>query len=413
MSRTITNILVIASILLALAILGGLVWANTVYVRANPLEKDFLVPWLGARTFLQYGDSPYGEPATQRAQIVYYGRLATEAEDPLQLGLPFPLELFYFPFALVTDYALARAIWMACLEIALVALAFLSLRLTGWKPARTLLPLVLLFSLFWIYGAFSLASGSAIGFLALAMAGFLLALQEGRDELAGMLLLLSLSAPRMTGVFFLFILWWIFYHRRWRVVWGFLMGLLLLLALSFLLLPDWFLSFLRGLLPSLSNNPGLSLTRFLASWSPVAGPRLGWVISAGLLLVLFIEWGNTLRKDPRQFLWTVSLTLVATPFLGIPMRPNDYVFLFIPLVLFLSILAERWSRRGRWGVAGIALLVILVGSWLLPLQLGEANAPATLRHSLHFLLPVLLLIGLYWMRWWFIYSRRAGVEALP
>jgi hypothetical protein len=411
MSRTLTNIFIIAMIFLALAILGGLVWANTVYVRAYPLEKDFLVPWLGARTFLQYGDSPYGEPATQRAQIVYYGRLATEDEDPLQLWLPFPVELFYFPFALVTDYALARAIWMTCLEIALVALALLSLRLTGWEPARTLLPIVLLFSLFWVYGAFSLAGGSGIGFLALAMVGFLLALREERDELAGMLLLLSLSAPRMTGVFLFFILWWIFYHRRWRVVWGFLMGLLLLLALSFLFLPDWFLSFLKGLLPYISNNPGLSLTSILASWSPVAGPRLGWVISAGLLLVLFIEWGNTLRKDFRQFLWTVSLTLAATPLLGIPMLLKEYVFLFIPLALFLSILAERWSRPRRWGVAGIVLIVILAGSWLLTLKLSAANAYAALADSLFLLLPVLLIFGLYWMRWWFIHPRRTGLQS--
>jgi hypothetical protein len=302
---------------------------------------------------------------------------------------------------------------MTCLEIALVALALLSLRLTGWKPARTLLPLVLLFPLLWVYGAFSLAICSGIGFLALAMAGFLLALREERDELAGLLLLLSLSAPRMTGVFLFFILWWIFYHRRWRVVWGFLMGLLLLLALSFLLLPDWFLPFLKGQLSYISNNPGLSLTSILASWSPVVGPRLGWVFSGGLLLVLFIEWGNTLRKDSRQFFWTVSLTLAATPLLGIPMLPGEYVFLFIPLVLFLSILAEHWSRPRRWGVAGIVLVVILVGLWLLTLKLSAVNAYAALADSLFLFLPVLLTFGLYWMRWWFIHPRPTGFKTLP
>ena len=128
MSRRFANIFIIVSILVALAILGGLVWANMLYVRTQTVEKNFLVPWLGARTFLQYGESPYDTPATQRAQIVYYGRLADEGQDPLILWLPFPVELFYLPFALVTDYVLARAIWMTCLEIALVALAFLSLR---------------------------------------------------------------------------------------------------------------------------------------------------------------------------------------------------------------------------------------------------------------------------------------------
>ena len=151
MSRSLTVLTAILLICLALAALGGLVWANTQYVRAQPPEKDFLVPWLGMRTFLQYGDSPYSDPATQRAQILYYGRLAAPGQDPLMLWLPFPVELFYFPIALVNDYVLARAIWMTCLEIALVALAFLSLRLTGWKPGRIFLPVILLFPLLWVY----------------------------------------------------------------------------------------------------------------------------------------------------------------------------------------------------------------------------------------------------------------------
>jgi hypothetical protein len=412
MSRNLTRIAIVFAAFLALAILGGLVWANTVYVRDQPVEKDFLIPWLAARTFIQYGDSPYGEPAVQRAQIVYYGKLATEDEDQLQLWLPMPVELFYFPFALTTDYVLAYSLWMTFLEIALVALGFLSLRLTGWQPARTLLPFVLLFPVLWIYGAFSLNSGTGVGFIVLAMAGLLLALREERDELAGGLLLLVLFAPRMTVVFLFFITWWIIYHRRWRILWGFLMSLILLLALSFLFLPDWFIPFLGGLLTHLSNTPGFPLTNIFASWSPVIGPRVGWVISGGLLLVLFIEWGNTLRKDSRHFLWTVSLTLVATPLLGIPMLPGEYVFLFIPLVLFLSILDERWSRPRRWGVAGIALIVILAGSWLLPLRLSSANANTALTDFLFLLLPVLLLIGLYWMRWWYIRPRHAEIMSL-
>ena len=145
MHRTSVALSAVLIAFLSVAILGGLVWANTIFVRSKPVEKDFLIPWLGARTFLQYGESPYGTPATQRAQIIYYGRLAAEGQDPLLLRLPFPVEIFFFPIALVPDYSLAMAIWMTCLEIALVALGFLSVRLTGWKPGRVFLPLVLLF----------------------------------------------------------------------------------------------------------------------------------------------------------------------------------------------------------------------------------------------------------------------------
>ena len=320
--------------------------------------------------------------------------------------------LLYFPIALVNDYVLARAIWMTCLEIALIALAFLSLRLTGWKPGRIFLPVILLFPLLWVYGVFSLDSGSAAGFIALALAGFLLALRNESDELAGGLLILLVSSARFTGVLAFFIFWWIFYQRRWRVLWGFLMALAVLLGLAFLFLPGWFLPFLSGLLSHFSYNPGFTSTGIFASWSPVVGQRLGWVLAAVLLLVLFFEWGNTLAKDFRAFLWMVCLTVSVTPLLGIPMVPKEYVILILPLMLFLALLAERRPWLKRWGVPGIVLL-ILGGLWMLTLALVTANAYVAPGQPSDPVPAVLLVFGLYWMRWWFFHTVPTGLETPP
>ena len=412
MSRTVTVVTAIVLICLAIAALGGLVWANTMYVRAQPAEKDFLVPWLGARTFIQYGDSPYSDPASQRAQIIYYGRLAAPGQDPLALWLPLPVELFYFPIALVNDYVLARAIWMTCLEIALVALAFLSMRLTGWKPGRIFFPVILLFPMMWVYGAFSMDSGSAAGFIALALAGFLLALRSERDELAGGLLILMVSSARFMGVLAFFIFWWIFYQRRWRVLWGFLMGLAVLLGLAFLFLPGWFMPTLSGLLAHFLYNPGFSSTGILASWSPVVGQRLGWILAGILLLVLFFEWGNTLAKDFRAFLWMACLTVSVTPLLGIPMDPKEYLILFTPLMVFLALLGERRPWLKRWGVPGI-VIIIVAGLWALTIGLVAASAYTAMLDTLILCLPVLIMAGLYWMRWWFIHPVPSGLGTPP
>ncbi len=403
-------LLVILIVCLALAALGGLVWVNTINARYQPVEKEFLVPWLGARTFLQYGDSPYGEPATQRAQVVFYGRLAVKGQDPLNLWLPFPVELFYFPFALVPDYILARAIWMTCLEVALVAVGYLSLQLIGWKPGLVSLPIILLFPILSVHGTLSLFSGAASGFIALALVGFLLALRSERDELAGGLLVLLVSAPRLTGVLALFIFWWIFYHRRWRLLWGFLMSLAVLLGLSFLFVPDWVVPFLRGLLLHFTYNPGYYSPGIFSSWSPVVGQRLGWLLAAGMLAVLFFEWRDTRAKKFRAFLWTVGLTLSMTPLLGIPMFPMDYPVLIIPLVLFMAILSERRPWFKRWGMAGILLVAFAAGSWFLTLALIRANDYATLLNVLILLPPVLLALGLAWMRWWYLHAMPAGLE---
>jgi hypothetical protein len=412
MSRTLTALTTILLVILAIAAIGGLVWANTIYARAHPGERDFFVPWLAARTYLVYGDSPYSTPAAQRAQVVLYGHMAGENQDPLRLSIPFPVELIYFPFALVSDYILARALWMTCLEIALAALAFLSLQLTGWKPARTLLAFIVLFSVIWVYGFLPLAGASAVIFVAPAVAGLLLALRDGRDELAGALLVFPFFKPEIAGLLVLLILWWAIYHRRPRIVAGFLMTLAILLALSFFILLNWWMPFFGGWVSHISYNPGITPGSILALWWPVFGPRLGWILTAIILVVLFIEWRAIRRKDFRHLLWTASLTLAAAPLLGIPVSSTDCVLLFFPLVLFLSILAERWSHPGRWGISGIVLIIIFLALWLANAGLGFPDASAP-NNFMALIFSILLVLGLYWMRWWAVRPPRTWSDSLP
>jgi hypothetical protein len=393
--------LIISSLLL-FSILGGLVWANTQYSQNHPGGRDFLVQWLGARTLLQYGNNPYDDPATQRAQIVYYGRLANAGEDPLHLFVPFPIELFFIPFALTSNYGLARGFWMTLLEAALAAMGYLSLRLTVWKPSRILLTVILIFSILWVYDFIPLISDQSIIFVGLSITGLLLAIREERDELAGALMLLPLFSPEIAGVFVLFILWWTIYHRRWRILGGSLMTVVILLAIGFFLLPGWFEPFVKGWISHLNFNPGLTPGIILGSWWPVLGQRLGWVLTAFMLLILFLEWRAVRKKNFRHFLWTACITLAATPFLGIPVSPKDYVVLFLPLTLFLVILGERWSHHMKWGLTYLVLVLIFVGSWFLSGYLWLRSSSSSSIVVFTLLLPGFVMIGLYWMRWWAI-----------
>jgi len=412
MSRTLTLIAILLSILVSIVLLGGLVWTNTLFVQNHPLEKDFLVPWLGARTLLQYGDNPYGDAATQRAQIVYYGRLAVEGEDPLLLSVAFPLELFYFPFALIPNYPLARGFWMTLIEIALVALGLTSLRLTGWRPVSSLLPVLLLFSVFWVYGFTAILKGGAVVFIALAVVGSLLAIQTHQDELAGALLVIPLFKMGITTGFMVFILWWMFYHRRWRILAGILMALIVLLGLTFLFLPNWFFPFVRGVIAHFIYQPGLTPGQMLGTWWPSVGPRLGWMLTGIGLVALLLEWRATRGDDPRQFILTACLTLAITPLLGIPYSAQDVLLLFIPLIMFLTILGERWHRLKGWGISGITLIILFFLSWLQPAIKYLGGNTKSWEGLVPMIFPILLTIGLYWMRWWAIHTPRTWSDSL-
>jgi hypothetical protein len=180
------------------------------------------------------------------------------------------------------------------------------------------------------------------------------------------------------------------------------MALGILLLLSFLLLPDWIMPFVRGLYWHTIHNPGLSFYRLLGSIWPVVGPRLGWALTAFLLVMLFVEWREVCYKDFRHTLWTVCLTLAITPLLGFPLAVNDFAILVLPLFLIATILGERWPGRRLRGPAGTVLVAAWIALWGLALAPGLAP-----------LLPILLVIGLYWIKWWAVRPPRTALEILP
>ena len=198
----------------------------------------------------------------------------------------------------------------------------------------------------------------------------------------------------------IFILWWALYHRRGRLIAGFLMTLTIILAASFFILSNWFLPFIAGVISHIKFLPYLSPAAIFTSWWPVVGPRLGWLLTGFLLIVLFLEWRNVRNKDFRHILWTSCLTLAITPLIGIPVVPENYILLFFPLILFLSILAERWSRPGRWSAAAIVLIAVILIFWGITGSMSLAGSFTALSDVLALVFPIVLLVGLYWMRWW-------------
>jgi hypothetical protein len=398
-----TLLTLVGVIVLACAVVGGMLWGNMHHSRTLPGEKDFFVPWLAARTFLEFGDSPYSEAATQRAQVVYYESMVGAGEDPLILWLPLPALLLYFPLAFLPDYNLAHGIWLVISETALVGIAWLAASLIGWKPRLFMLFSLLIMPIVWVYGLLDLINASPIPLALLALLGSLQLFQHKQDEFAGILLTLPIF---MAGTFFLpilYLLWLVIRLRRWRVLAGLGMSLLLLTLISFLLLPGWIYPFLRGLVSHGLYSQTISLFRVLAGISPVVGLRAGWVIAALLALLLIFEWRKAGTKDARTQVWAVSLSLVLTPLMGVPLPLTAFTSLLIPAILIATTLSDRW-RGGRRRVLGVIILLLLgLVSWLLL---------STSRSGSILVIPCLLLIGLYWMRWWIIRPPQTYYETL-
>ena len=65
--------------------------------------------WVGTRQFLMKAQSPYSEATTQEIQQRFYGRAARNNEDQVLFVYPFYSIFIFGPFAMISDYNMARA----------------------------------------------------------------------------------------------------------------------------------------------------------------------------------------------------------------------------------------------------------------------------------------------------------------
>jgi len=152
-------IFIFAALLIVLALMT---LANYKFAKNNPGGTDFLVHWVGTRNFFTTGTSPYSDDTALKIQTIVYGRAAQAGEHELRVAYPLYSIFFFAPFALISNFTLARAFWLTLLEVCLIVIAILSLRLTFWKPKPWLFGVLLLFTIVSYNGARPLINGNAV-----------------------------------------------------------------------------------------------------------------------------------------------------------------------------------------------------------------------------------------------------------
>ncbi len=397
-SNLITIVILTAAVL---TVLGLLTWGNYRFSIENPGGNDFLVHWVGTRSLIRDGLDPYSEEVAIRIQTAAYGHPAGEGEHQLRVAYPLYSVIVFLPFALVGDFALARALWMTALEVGLVALTFLSLRLARWRVGPIMLVFLLLFSLLWYHGFRPLINGNAVILVTLGLAAGFLALRAGADELAGVLFAFTTIKPQIVVLVLAFVVLWAFSRGRTRVVTWMVGTVILLVASAALIVPNWIVENLREVILYPSYNPPGTPRAAFMQWWPAFGSRVGWALTGIMAVTILVEWWSNRNAEFPAFYWAACLTLAAGQWVGIQTDPGNFVVLFPALVLVLAQFADRWKMVGRFVVV-VMLLLLLAGIWAIFLNTIEYTYQPIQSPIMFFPLPAFLLITLYWVRWWAI-----------
>jgi hypothetical protein len=386
-------------------------WAQFTLPEAPSLGAGFRINWTASRAFILAGESPYSDLVALRNQVAIYGRSAQPGEPELHFTSPLYATAVVAPFSLIPDFDLARALWSSALQVAVLALLFICLPLTGWRPALWLLLLLLLFSLLWYHALSAILNGSLVILAAVLAGGCLLALKDERDELAGVLLAFATIKPQVVLLLVLFVLFWTLSRRKWALIFWFMVGLIFLFLGGMFFNSTWPLEYLLAVQRYLATAPLNTPAAIFSQWWPGIGLRLGWGLSGLMAIILLIEWYLARGQNFRWFLWTACLTLVISQWIGIPTNPHNYFILFIPLMLVLASWEGHWASPGRLVIV-LLLLVVFFGLWALFYYTSRLPVFGDPHPLMFFPLPAMLLVGLYWVRFWAVRPSHLLIETL-
>lgn len=415
-------------IIVALLIVLAAIFALNMYLaRTIPGGEWLFQRWNGARAFLGIGnvtspDEMYGTTLAQEVQQLVYERNAFADEYRYVLNDPFYVVLFYVPLVILPNlinalfpaadvgFEFVRALWMLLSVLALVFIVLISFRLSEWDPPRGLFVILMGFGLFSLFSLVALITGSPVIFLTLLYLSVLLALRSFSDELAGALLCLAAYQWEVGALFFLFLLIFVVANRRWGVLAGLGMSLLVLLIISFLIYPSWGLPYIRAVISGLFQGSLINAGSILAEWLPDINFSLGGVLAVIAVGLVVIESLGAINAPFRRVLWVACLALAATPLAGLAIFPANFVVLLPSLILVVALVWERWLRR-RFLAVALIIIVALAVPFGLYLQTVLVYAPLYTQ-ILSVLPPAATILALYWMRWWVVHSPRTWADQI-
>ena len=388
--------------------MAALTWVVFEKTKDSFMGSEIYLQWYSARLLTFEEENPY-------TSIIpypdFYPDTVTVPIIPEHLNTPLYSLLVVFPFSLIDKFSAAFIIWLFFSIICVIILLWSTLRLIEWK-IKWLIVIVVSTYLGLSFSSFqAFISGSMIIVTSVFLVFSFLALKSGRNEFAGVLLALTSVLPHFYFPIYIIAVIWGISVRRWGYVIWFLAGIFFLIVFGIFVIPGWVIDYARILWKFDVNFPLWTPGEILVNWIPGIGKQLGWGLTFLMSAYLLVEWLAVRGKDIQWYFWTVCLTITASQLIGIAVNLAEHFILAVPIILILSVWVQRTGKSGqRMMIVSVIGLIAL--PWFLALRTGFNQVILRPSASLFFLLPMVTLIGIFWIRWWAIRPAHLFIEEL-
>ncbi len=362
-------------------------------------SDHFVIPWTAGRNWLLQGVNPYDVNVLSQAEkTIDQSSYLSQLPDPRVLIEPVINLIFYLPFSLI-PYEISRAIWVTFLILTTGLIGYISLKLSGWKVSVVEKISLLLFSLFWLPGVNAVIQGRLSPIVILFVLLSIHWIVQEQDTRAGFILALTFGSLPTTGLVIPVLLIWGISRRRWSIFKAYFAGIAFLIFVTLLLLPSWPLNWLQTVYDIFGNWDWIRtpLMQF-AGILPGIANFLSIFLHAALGIYFLVLLITLMGKTKRVFIWKVLAMLVVAYLFHVKASSNQ-LFLVLPaMFMVFRFWSERWRLYGRI-LAWIVLISILAVSWLLIMPELAFDSALSLP-LLSIGLPLLIFMGMIWIRWW-------------
>src|SRR6185369_6397807 len=143
--------------------------------------------------------------------------------------------------------------------------------------------------------------------------------------------------------------------RRWSVLAGFGMALVLFVVISLIANRSWFIPYIRAVMfdwyRGINYTFGVALTYVF----PKANISInGWIATVGGVMLLY-EAIRSVDEHARHVMWAAVLSLAINPMLGFAIFPSNHIALLPAIILITALAWERWTNQR------IAISLFLIG----------------------------------------------------
>lgn len=378
-----------------------LFFGNLAIVKANPGGYDFFTHWYATRIYIKDGVNPYSELSVSRVAGAMMEELTPGEGEIFRFTAPLFSIVFLTPFSLIGEFTLARAMWMTMLEISLLITGWILLTQTITKKnifSIAVLTLIILFSLPSISAIMS-GSLTIVSLLLFALSVTLLARQQ--DEAAGFLLAFSLIKAEVFYLGVVLLLIWSLFRGRTKIIWWFLGTFGLLIGFSILLIPDWIILYLRTIV----NYSGINPLQVVPKDTNDMTNRLNLVKNVAIVILLIFEWIVVKAQGKRKLVWNIALLLLVLPWFG-RVSHIEHTILYIPsLIAAIGIFWDIWKEKAYFSVLILSIILFLL-TWVFSGVFIAGISIVLSRIIIYAVQPLIILILLYWSRWWVLRSEK-------